>query len=59
MELNETQIMMYKRNIDYVIKKYPNEKMNRIFEMSIDMCDDVDWDNEEECGEIFDINFMK
>ena len=49
----------YKSTIDYVLKKYPNEKMNRIFEMSIDMCDDVDWDNEEECGEIFDINFMK
>ena len=54
MELNETQIMMYKSTIDYVLKKYPNEKVNRIFEMSIDMCDYVDWDNEEECREIFD-----
>ena len=44
MELNETQITMYKSTIDYVLKKYPNEKVNRIFEMSIDMCDYVDWD---------------
>ena len=59
LKLNKTQRMMYRNTIDYVLKKYPNEKVNRIFEMSIDMCDYVDWDNEEECGEIFDINFMK
>tara|TARA_A200000113_G_C8753897_1_gene318783 strand:- start:407 stop:577 length:171 start_codon:yes stop_codon:yes gene_type:complete len=52
--MNKHQIEMYKETLQYVLSKYPNQNLNRIFEMSVDMCDFVDWDNEEECGVIFD-----
>mgnify|MGYP003124359422 CR=1 FL=1 len=52
--MNKHQIEMYKGTLQYVLSRYPNQKLNRIFEMSVDMCDFVDWDNEEECGVIFD-----
>ena len=53
-EMTEEQGMFYRGTLHWILDEYPFEKLNRKFEMSIDMCDLVDWDNEEECGVIFD-----
>ena len=53
-KLTQQQFDSYIATIDHVIETYPNEKVQQHFEMSIDMCDAVDWDDEDECGFIFD-----
>jgi hypothetical protein len=54
MKLTTEQTESYLETLKYVLGKYPYEKLNRIFEMSIDMCDQVCWDNEDEVGLLFD-----
>ena len=53
-KLTKQQYDSYVSTINHVIEAYPNEKVKTQFEMSIDMCYDVDWDDEDECGFIFD-----
>ena len=53
--MNSQQKREYISTLKYVYDLFP-ENLNRVFEMSIDMCDCVDWRNEEECGEIWDAN---
>ena len=53
--MNSQQKKEYISTLKYVYDLFP-ENLNRVFEMSIDMCDCVDWRNEEECGEIWDAN---
>jgi len=53
--MNSQQKKEYISTLKYVYDLFP-EDLNRVFEMSIDMCDCVDWRDEEECGEIWDAN---
>jgi len=53
-KLTNEQAETYLSTIDWVIQQYPLEKTRTIFEMSIDMCDWVCWENEDECGLLFD-----
>ena len=53
--MNSQQKREYISTLKNVYDLFP-ENLNRVFEMSIDMCDCVDWRDEEECGEIWDAN---
>ena len=53
MSITNEQRNAYINTMKYVLDTYPNEKVQTQFEMSIDMCDDVDWDDEDDCGCIF------
>ena len=53
--MNSQQKREYISTLKYVYDLFP-EDLNRVFEMSIDMCDCVDWRNEEECAGIWDAN---
>jgi hypothetical protein len=52
-EMTEEQEISYRSIISHVLKEYPDEPINRKFEMTIDMCDLVDWEHEMECDSIF------
>ena len=53
--MNQKQKQFYISTADWVLYHHPREKLNRCFEMSIDLCEQVDWDQEEECGDIWDL----
>ena len=52
--MTELEQQTYVSTVFNVLEVYPYERMNRKFEMSIDMCDSIDWSHEDECGNIFD-----
>ena len=51
--LSKEQIEEYRSSVEYVLDTYHPEKLNRCFEMSIDMSS-LSWEYEDEVGEIFD-----
>ena len=53
MTITNEQRNAYIATMKYVLDTYANEKVQTQFEMSIDMCDAVDWDDEDDCGCIF------
>jgi len=53
--MKKDQQELYISTADWVLHHNPKEKLNRCFEMSIDMCEWVDWDQEKECGAIWDL----
>ena len=53
--MNKHQKRQYANTADWVLYTNPREQLNRCFEMSIDMCEQIDWDQEEECGVIWDL----
>ena len=54
MKLTTEQSEIYLGTLEYVLGMCPYEKIHTIFGMSIDMCDQVCWDDEDECGLLFD-----
>ena len=53
--LTPDEIEEYRSSVEYVLDTFHPEKLNRCFEMSIDMCSVyISWDYEEEVGKIFD-----
>ena len=53
--MNSQQKREYISTLKYVYDLFP-ENLNRVVEMSIDMCDCVDWRDEQECIEIWEAN---
>ena len=51
--MTELEQQTYVSTVFNVLEVYPYERMNRKFEMSIDMSG-ISWDFEDECGNIFD-----
>ena len=52
--MTELEQQTYVSTVFNVLEVYPYERMNRKFEMTIDMCDSIDWSHKDECGNIFD-----
>ena len=55
LKLTNEQVETYLSTIDWIIQQYPLASTRTVFEMSIDMCDLVCWENEDECGLFFDL----
>tara|TARA_Y100001970_G_scaffold294164_1_gene447825 strand:- start:10436 stop:10678 length:243 start_codon:yes stop_codon:yes gene_type:complete len=53
-KLSKTQKSSYRSSVINALNEFKGEKLNKIFEISIEKCEEVNWDNEEECGEIYD-----